>query len=50
MLSREHFKVYSYGATRTSPEFEEKCLKELINGKNITIPPRSTVIICNEKK
>lgn len=50
MLSREQLKVYSYGATRTSPEFEEKILKELNNGKNITIPPRSTVIICNTKK
>ena len=31
-------------------EFEEKFLKELSNGKTITIPPRSTVIVSNQKK
>ena len=50
MLGREKLAVYSYGATRTSKEFEEKFIKELIAGKNMTIPPRSTVIVSNLKK
>ena len=50
MLARETIRVHSYGATRSSKEFEEKFLKELSNGKTITIPPRSTVIVSNQKK
>lgn len=50
MLARETISVKSYGATRTSPEYEEKFLKELTQGKTITIPPRSTVIAGNIKK
>ena len=50
MLARETIKVHCYGATRSSKEFEEKFLKELSNGKTITIPPRSTVIVSNQKK
>lgn len=50
MLAREKLSVHSYGATRTSPEFEEKFLKELTAGKTMTIPPRSTVVVSNDKK
>lgn len=50
MLSRETLRVYSYGATRSSQEFEDKFKKELTTGKTITIPPRSTVIVSNQKK
>lgn len=50
MLAREKLSVHSYGATRTSPEFEEKFLKELTAGKSMTIPPRSTVVVTNNKK
>ncbi|MCR5535821.1 MAG: hypothetical protein K6F05_00225 [Succinivibrio sp.] len=47
MLSREQLAVYSYGATRTSKDFEGRLLKELTQGKTITFPARSTVIISN---
>lgn len=47
MLSRETLTVWSYGATRTSQDFEQKTIKELTQGKYITFPARSTVIISN---
>ncbi len=50
MLGREKLNVYSYGYNRTSKEYEEKFLKELTLGKNMTIPPRSTVIVSNNAK
>lgn len=50
MLSREKLSVNAYGATRSSPEYEEKLLKELFAGKSLTIPPRSTVVVTNKNK
>ncbi len=47
MLSRETLKVRSYGATRTSAAFEQKFVKELTQGKTLTLPARSTVIVNN---
>ena len=49
LLSREKLNVKSYGSTKTNPEFEAKILKELFAGKQLTIPPRSTVVISNKK-
>lgn len=49
LLSREKLIVKSYGSTKTNPDFEAKILKELFAGKQLTIPPRSTVVISNKK-
>ncbi len=45
MLSREELTVHSYGATRNSEEFTKRFLRELTQGKSVTIPARSTVIV-----
>ncbi len=47
MLGREKLEVYSYGATKTSDEYSQKFIKELCQGRAITIPSRTTVIVSN---
>ncbi len=50
LLAREDLKVYSFGLTMSSDEFQEKFIKELTQGKTLTIPARSTVIVNNQAK
>ncbi len=50
LLSRENLKVFCYGQTSGSAALEKEFIKELTQGKTITIPARSTVIVNNEPK
>ncbi|WP_277296623.1 alpha-amylase family glycosyl hydrolase [Succinatimonas hippei] len=50
LLSKEKLSVSCFGLTKSSEEFSENFIKELVAGKTITMPARTTVIINNEKK
>ena len=50
LLSKEKLSVSCFGLTKSSDEFSENFIKELVAGKTITMPARTTVIINNEKK
>ena len=50
LLSKEKLSVSCFGLTKSSEEFSESFIKELVAGKTITMPARTTVIINNEKK
>ena len=50
LLSKEKLSVSCFGLTKSSDEFSANFIKELVAGKTITMPARTTVIINNEEK
>ena len=49
MLGRETLKVSCYGATRSSEDLQRRFIKDLCAGRTLTLPSRSTLIVCNSK-
>ncbi len=47
LLGREDLKVNCYGLAPATDEFKEKFLKELIEGKTLSLPARTAVVVNN---
>lgn len=47
LLGREDLKVSCYGLAPSTDEFKEKFLKELIEGKTMSLPARTAVVVNN---
>ena len=50
LLSKEKLIVSCFGQTKSSDDFSQSFISELVAGKTITIPARTTVVINNEDK
>ena len=47
LLSREKLTVSSYGFNKNTQEFAQSFIKELTEGKTLTLPARTTVVVNN---